>query len=170
MVSLPVPQARLRLDLHLGPHIDDLLTSIRQRALQSYFSPFASVSLERMSDAFGWSPEVMQVAVVELIQSGALKARIDSAKGILVAKRVEPRVEAFRNALEQGEKMQQKAAASQLRQVFRTRKLPALSTRRTDTIGHCRMKLLQNEIVVKAKRSGGGQREQYDDRPPLVID
>ena len=32
------------------------------------------------------------------------------------------------------------------------------------------MKLLQNEIVVKAKRSGGGQREQYDDRPPLVID
>ncbi|GAA5968772.1 hypothetical protein JCM8115_002084 [Rhodotorula mucilaginosa] len=140
-------QARLRLDLHLGPHIDDLLTSIRQRALQSYFSPFASVSLERMSDAFGWSPEVMQVAVVELIQSGALKARIDSAKGILVAKRVEPRVEAFRNALEQGEKMQQKAAASQLR-----------------------MKLLQNEIVVKAKRSGGGQREQYDDRPPLVID
>lgn len=68
-----------------------------------------------MSDAFGWSPEVMQVAVVELIQSGALMARIDSAKGILVAKRVEPRVEAFRNALEQGEKMQQKAAASQLR-------------------------------------------------------
>ena len=34
------------------------------------------------------------------------------------------------------------------------------------------MKLLQNEIVVKAKRSGGGggQREQYDDRAPLVID
>jgi hypothetical protein len=33
------------------------------------------------------------------------------------------------------------------------------------TIGHCRMKLLQNEIVVKTKRSGGGggQREQYDD-------
>lgn len=125
MVSLAFPQARLRLDLHLGPHIDALLTSIRQRALQSYFSPFASVSLERMSDAFGWSPEATQVAVVELIQSGALKARIDSAKGILVAKRVEPRLEAFRNALEQGEKMQQKAAASQLRQVCRTGRLTA---------------------------------------------
>ena len=33
------------------------------------------------------------------------------------------------------------------------------------------MKLLQNETVVKAKRSGaGGQREQYDDRAPLVVD
>ncbi|GAA5865738.1 hypothetical protein JCM3774_004985 [Rhodotorula dairenensis] len=138
-------QARLQLDLHLGAHVDALLASIRQRALQSYFSPFASVSLQRMSEAFGWSSDAMQLAVVDLIQSGALKARIDSAKGILVAKRGEPRIEAFKNALEQGEKMQKKAAASQLR-----------------------MKLLQNEIVVKGKRSGG-QRE-HEDRAPLTID
>lgn len=108
-------QARLELDLHLGPHVDALLASIRQRALQAYFSPFASVSLQRMSEAFGWSPDATQLAVVDLIQSGALKARIDSAQGILVAKRGEPRIEAFKNALEQGEKMQKKAAASQLR-------------------------------------------------------
>ncbi|GAA5976703.1 hypothetical protein JCM10908_005601 [Rhodotorula pacifica] len=139
-------QARLQLDLHLGPHVDPLLTSIRQRALQSYCSPFASVSLERMSEAFGWSPDATQLAVVELIQSGALKARIDSARGILVAKRVEPRIEAFENALEQGEKMQRKAAANQLR-----------------------MKLLQNEIFVKGKRPAA-QRDYVDDRGAIVID
>lgn len=113
--SICHPQARLQLDLHLSPHVDSLLSSIRQRALQSYFSPFASVSLDHMSAAFGWSADSTQAAVIDLIQRGALKARIDSAKGILVAKRVEPRVEAFRNALDQGEKMQKKAVASQLR-------------------------------------------------------
>lgn len=105
----------MQLDLHLGSHVDALLTMIRHRAVQTYFSPFASVSLERMATAFGWTPDATRLAVVELIRGGTLKARIDSVKGILVSKRVEPRVEAFRNALEQGEKMQKQAAASQLR-------------------------------------------------------
>ncbi|POY75809.1 hypothetical protein BMF94_1122 [Rhodotorula taiwanensis] len=142
--KLPRLQARLQLDLHLSPHVDSLLSSIRQRALQSYFSPFASVSLDHMSAAFGWSADSTQAAVIDLIQRGALKARIDSAKGILVAKRVEPRVEAFRNALDQGEKMQKKAVASQLR-----------------------MKLLQNEIVVKPKRA---PKDQDDGRVPMLAD
>ncbi|KPV76676.1 uncharacterized protein RHOBADRAFT_13174, partial [Rhodotorula graminis WP1] len=126
-------EARLHLDMHLAPHVDALLVSIKQRALLAYFTPFASVSLSRMSSAFGWPETATKKAVVDLIKRGLMKARIDQAQGVVVARRTEPRVEAFKNALEQGEKMQRKAAAVQLR-----------------------MKLLQNEIVVKPSKRGGG--------------
>ncbi|TNY17485.1 26S proteasome subunit RPN7-domain-containing protein [Rhodotorula diobovata] len=112
-------EARFHLDMHLAQHVDPLLRAIKERALLAYFTPFASVSLSRMSSAFGWPEDVMQGAVVDLIQRGQMKARIDQAKGVVVARRTEPRVEAFRNALEQGEKMQRKAAATQLRYVGR---------------------------------------------------
>ncbi|BGP38266.1 hypothetical protein JCM10450v2_002208 [Rhodotorula kratochvilovae] len=126
-------EARFYLDMHLAPHVDALLLAIKQRALQSYFTPFASVSLSRMAIAFGWPEDAMRGAVVDLIQRGAMKARIDQAAGVLVARRSEPRIEAFRNALEQGETMQRRASASQLR-----------------------MKLLQNDLVVKPGKRGGG--------------
>ncbi|BGP30417.1 hypothetical protein JCM10296v2_002171 [Rhodotorula toruloides] len=145
-------EARLLLDIHLAPHVDALVHSIRQRAIQAYFAPFASVSLSRMGAAFGWREDYMQAAVVELIGNGMLKARIDSAKGVLVARRQDPRVEAFKNALEEGEKMQKRAVAS-----------------------HLRMKLMQNDLVVKpARRHGGGrdqqQQQQYDDRATIQVD
>lgn len=71
-------QPRASLDLHLHPHIGALMTAIRNRAVVQYFSPFGSVSLSRMADAFGWSEEQMMRDVVGLVQSGSLKARIDT--------------------------------------------------------------------------------------------
>lgn len=70
-----------------------------------------------MALAFGWPEDYLVGAVVDLIRRGLMKARVDSAKGTLVARKQEPRIEAFRNALEQGEKMQRRAMASQLRYV-----------------------------------------------------
>ncbi|PRQ69935.1 hypothetical protein AAT19DRAFT_11588 [Rhodotorula toruloides] len=130
-------EARLLLDIHLAPHIDALVHSIRQRAIQTYFAPFASVSLSHMAAAFGWREDYMAAAVVELIGNGMLKARIDSAKGVLVARRQDSRVEAFKNALEEGGKVEKRAVAS-----------------------HLRMKLMQNDLVVKPARRPGGRRDQ----------
>ncbi|GJN87088.1 hypothetical protein Rhopal_000033-T1 [Rhodotorula paludigena] len=133
-------EARFLLDLHLAPHYDSLHRLIRERALLSYFQPFASVSISRMALAFGWPEDYLVGAVVDLIRRGLMKARVDSAKGTLVARKQEPRIEAFKNALEQGEKMQRRAMASQLR-----------------------MKLLQNELVVKpAKRGGHGPSREHE--------
>ncbi|GAA5912513.1 COP9 signalosome complex subunit 1 [Sporobolomyces salmoneus] len=134
------------LDIHLASHVPSLLRQIRQRALLAYFQPFGSVSLSRMASAFGidaqQSSNVLLPELIELIERGSLKARIDSAKGTLVAKKKDSRGEAFRNALEQGEKLQKKAMASQLR-----------------------MKLLRNDVLVKASRANQQQQQQQ-----LVLD
>ncbi|BGP14216.1 hypothetical protein JCM10213_005893 [Rhodosporidiobolus nylandii] len=129
-------EPRFLLDLHLAPHFPTLLHLIQQRALSSFFSPFSSVSLSRMASAFGWSEGSTTAAVVDLIGRGMIQGRIDAAKGTLVARKTDARTEAFRRALEEGERVQRKAKAGQLR-----------------------MKLLQADLVVKPSkggRSGGG--------------
>ena len=55
----------------------NLTNLIRSRALVLYFQPFASIKLDRMSVAFGWSPTELEEQVVSLIQSGEIKARVD---------------------------------------------------------------------------------------------
>ena len=54
-----------------------LTNLIRSKALVQYFQPFASIRLERMSQAFGWSVNELEQQVVSLIQSGEIKARVD---------------------------------------------------------------------------------------------
>ena len=43
-----------------------------------YFQPFATIKLDRMSAAFGWTIEEVEYHVVNLIQSGNIQARVDS--------------------------------------------------------------------------------------------
>jgi len=79
---------RAALDLHLHPHLPALLSAIRQRAIVQYFSPFGSVSLERMALAFGWSDADMMKEVVDLVESGSLKARIDTKNKVSAGRRL----------------------------------------------------------------------------------
>lgn len=51
---------------------------IRNRALVLFFQPFASIRLERIGAAFGWSVEEAEREVVALIQANEIKARVDS--------------------------------------------------------------------------------------------
>jgi COP9 signalosome complex subunit 1 len=55
-----------------------LMDLIRSHSLVLYFQPFSSIRLERMATAFGWTLERVEQEVVELIQSGAIRGRIDS--------------------------------------------------------------------------------------------
>lgn len=66
------------LDPLLAPHISALTASIRSRALVLYFQPFATIRLERMSNAFGWNIEETEKQVVSLIQRGDIHGRVDS--------------------------------------------------------------------------------------------
>ncbi|CEQ42214.1 SPOSA6832_03998, partial [Sporobolomyces salmonicolor] len=157
-------QHRPLLDVHLAPHLSALHKLIRSRALLAYFQPFASVSLARMAAAFGTDEASQHPEIVELIATGQLKARIDSAHGVLVAKRKDARGEAFRHALDEGEKMQKRASASQLRSVPPCGFLQGLE--KSENLGELtpgsrghRMKLLQADIVVKPAKGGSGQQQ-----------
>jgi PCI domain-containing protein len=51
---------------------------IRNWAVVLYFQPFATIKLDRMSAAFGWTIEEVEYHVVNLIQSGNIQGRVDS--------------------------------------------------------------------------------------------
>lgn len=70
-----------------------------------------------MAVAFGWSEEFLLKCVTELIEKGEMKARVDSQNGVLVARKKDNRQEAFRHALEEGERMIRRTRAAQLRWV-----------------------------------------------------
>ncbi|KAI5474841.1 COP9 signalosome complex subunit 1 [Pseudohyphozyma bogoriensis] len=108
-------RVRQQLDIHLSPHLNNLLHLIRNRALLAYFSPFKNVAVKRMASSFGWSEEELVQAVIPLIRNGDMKARIDSRGGVLVAKKKDVRTEAFRHALEEGERIEKRTVAAQFR-------------------------------------------------------
>jgi COP9 signalosome complex subunit 1 len=99
---------------------------IRNSAIVLYFQPFATIKLERMSAAFGWTVEDVERHVVALIQSGDIKGRVDSQNKvpcnigashmvcfsdhnilqILQAKKTDYRAELFARAIHAGTDMQ----------------------------------------------------------------
>jgi len=121
------------LDIHLSTHVKNLTTLIRDKCLVMYLQPFASIRLELMSVAFGWTVEEVEKAVVGLIQSGDIKARVDSLNKVLKAKDVDPRTELFLRATTAGEEMQS-------------------ATRRL----LLRLRLQQADLVVKAPKGHQG--------------
>lgn len=99
-------QARYLLDPLLGPHVANLTALIRSRAVVLYFQPFATIRLERMSTAFGWTVEDTEREVVALIQRGEILGRVDSQNKILRARSTNHRAQLYAHALKAGAEMQ----------------------------------------------------------------
>ncbi|EGO01318.1 hypothetical protein SERLA73DRAFT_179480 [Serpula lacrymans var. lacrymans S7.3] len=97
---------RHSVDLHLAAHIQEITNCIRNVAIILYFQPFASIKLDRMSTAFGWTIEEVEKEVVALIQSGQIQGRVDSQNKILKAKKTDYRAELFARAIRAGAEMQ----------------------------------------------------------------
>lgn len=76
-ISAVKKQTRHLVDIYLSAHVVNLTSLIRSRALVLYFQPFASIKLESLSAAFGWSPKYSEQQVIGLIQSGEIQARVD---------------------------------------------------------------------------------------------
>ena len=106
---------RLELDVHLAPHIESLYSSIRSKALIQYFSPFSTVDLARMADAFSSSVEGISEEVAALIVQGDIQARIDAENGILIASQDDLRSSTFSAALKTGAAFERQSKALLLR-------------------------------------------------------
>ncbi|KAG6816086.1 hypothetical protein H0H87_008748 [Tephrocybe sp. NHM501043] len=101
------------IDIHLAPHIQELIDQIRNWAVVLYFQPFATIKLDRMSKAFGWTIEEVEKNVVQLIQSGKIQGRVDSQNKqglrfgkILYAKKTDYRADLFARAIKTGTDIQ----------------------------------------------------------------
>ncbi len=91
------------LDLHLHRHWALLAQAVRAKSFVQYCLPFSCVALDAMAAAFGAAngDDVTALAaeLVQMIERGTLDARIDTQRGVLVAKTVEQREALHRQAL-----------------------------------------------------------------------
>lgn len=77
-------QTRHVVDIHFGQHVKNLTDLIKSRTLVLYFQPFSSIKLERMATAFGWTIQQVEEQVVNLIQAGEIRGRVDSQNKVCV--------------------------------------------------------------------------------------
>jgi len=105
----------LELDLHMAPHVDKLYALIRSRALVQYFTPFASVRMDLMADAFNCSLQQLQTELSQLIMKKEIKARIDSHNKIIYARHADLEVSTFHRSLLMGQQYQRQTIGLLLR-------------------------------------------------------
>eukprot|EP01137_Pigoraptor_chileana_P002979 Opistho-2@42535 len=105
----------LLLDIHLHDHVTALYKDIRNKALVQYCSPFLTVDLRSMADAFGTSVAGLEKELSVLIMDSLIPARIDSHNKILHARQVDQRSTLYQRALATGEQYEQNARAMLLR-------------------------------------------------------
>lgn len=65
------------LDIYLQKHIPNIYSQIRSKCIIQYLLPFSRVSLETMEKAFGRPDQPIEDELADMIQSGALSARIN---------------------------------------------------------------------------------------------
>jgi len=103
------------LDIHLHEHVDTLYQKIRDNCLCQYFSPFLTVSLSSITEAFGMEEVDLRKELARLIVSGRIKARIDTQAGALRLNQADERRLCYKKAFEMGISYQQEARSLLLR-------------------------------------------------------
>lgn len=107
----------LVLDLYVGSdgHIDRLYNMIRQEALVQYVSPFLTTDLARMEKVFKTTPQKLETELYNLIESGAISARIDTQRRALYRKPKRTQAAALEKAVKLGEEKSCEVEAMLLR-------------------------------------------------------
>jgi COP9 signalosome complex subunit 1 len=113
--SLAQIEAAARCDLFLAKHLPKLMRMVRSRALKQYVSPFSSVDLTRMAEAFRATPELLEADLVELILGGQLEAKIDRQSRFLLLTSKDPREAVLARALALGKHFNYEAHNAVLR-------------------------------------------------------
>lgn len=119
----------LLLDLHLHPHVTALFCNIREKSLVQYFSPFLSVDMNKMAEAFSTDVKSLETELASLIMRKRIPARIDSDKKILYARQVDQRVSTFSATLDMGLQFEVQSKALLLRAAILQAGLTVASTR-----------------------------------------
>ena len=104
------------LDLYLAAHVKTLYSSIRNRALIQYFSPYISAEMNKMAISFNTNVKSLEDEIMQLILDGQIQARIDSQNKILYAKDIDPRTVTFEKAIQIGKECHLRTKALLLRQ------------------------------------------------------
>jgi COP9 signalosome complex subunit 1 len=105
----------LELDIFLAGHVNSLYEKIRSKAIIQYFSPYVSVNLNVMAEAFKTSVSGLEKELSRLIMEGSISARIDSHGKVLYARTIDQRSATFDKALQMGEEYQRNTKAMLLR-------------------------------------------------------
>jgi len=69
-------------DIFLSPHVEILYKEIRQKALVQAFFPYSSIELSTLSSLFMTPSRELSTEIVQLIEEGKIKARLDSQKNV----------------------------------------------------------------------------------------
>ena len=88
------------LDLHLARHYPELLARIRSKAIVQYFEPFSCVTFAALAAAFNTDLDTVMQSLVELIRTGAMNARLDFERDLLVACGTDARATVHERGLE----------------------------------------------------------------------
>jgi COP9 signalosome complex subunit 1 len=130
-------KSSLLLDMHLHAHVESLYERVRNKALVQYFSPFKSVDMVQMAEAFNTTVQRLEKELSPLIMDGQIQARIDSHNKRLYARQTDQRNATFDKALQLGDEYE--ANAKQLL---------------------LRASLLRAEFVVKGSASEAAKKKQ----------
>ena len=95
--------ARRALDVHLHAHVRQLYADVRSKALVQYFSPFLTVDMRQMAEAFHTSVDDLEEEIAALISGKQISARIDSQAKVLHARQADARAATFASALRVGD-------------------------------------------------------------------
>ena len=113
--NLEILKPDLLFDIHLHDLVSPLYKKIRERALVQYFTPYKSVDLKPMSEAFGTTIKELEVELGGLILSGSISARIDSHNQRLLAREIDQRSTTFKRVLTTGNEFQENTSSMLLR-------------------------------------------------------
>jgi len=105
----------LQLDIHLHEHVESLFSKIRNKALVQYFSPFLSIDLNTMAQAFNTNVTGLEKELSKLIMDNTIQARIDSHNKRLYARTTDQRSSTFDKSFQMGEEYQDNAKSMLLR-------------------------------------------------------
>jgi len=92
---LQLNRSRMLLDFHMGDFVDEIFDIIQNRCVLQFVTPYLTVSLVSMADAFALSVPQMETTIASLISNGSLNARIDSAAKTVHVVSTERRAESF---------------------------------------------------------------------------
>ncbi|KAL8842421.1 MAG: hypothetical protein Q9170_000549 [Blastenia crenularia] len=134
------------LDIYLQPHLGELYSRIRGKAIQQYFIPFSCVTLAALAAAFDTDEQTTEQELTAMIKRGDLVARIDLVDRVLLATTVDARKKVQTHALKMAKDYEQTAHLRILR-----------------------MEMLNAGLEVAEKGKGGGVNTTFgevgEDRP-----
>ncbi|KAL2139600.1 hypothetical protein VTI28DRAFT_4941 [Corynascus sepedonium] len=97
------------LDIYLQKHVATIYSQIRSKCIIQYLLPFSCVSLDTMEKAFGRPDQAIEDELADMIQSGALDARINMIDKLVTTKAANPRAQMQDSALRAAEDYERQA-------------------------------------------------------------